>query len=604
MLTFLTLFLLLVSATPPLALSSTPDHFLKKSCNRPPKAPQEYTELTHPLPFDRLTPSCTVDLLNYSFANTVNKPPFTVPYSPPPISTCPSPWSRVALDFQAECRGEQYDRVAGLWLGGAELLRTTTAEPTKCGIFWRVRKDITRYSSLLKQSNLNVTMMLENVVNKIYTGVYHVKVTLFFYRENVVRVPSIITYPSFSANLGLNSEKLYGSPADLIMPISDDGKRGFWFQIESESDLRFKEIRFPRNAYRAILELYVSFHADDEFWYSNPPNSYIRTNNLTINRGNGCYREVFVTIDGKYIGSEVPFPVIFTGGINPLFWEPVVAIGAFNLPSYDFDLTPFLGLVLDGKAHEIGIGVDDGISYWLVDANLHIWLDHGSSKVEAKSVVYINPALRVQRFENFKLLDGKFRTEARRKSRFAGWVKTSLGNLTTVVSREFKFRNMLRFNNNGTYKSVSQKVKVKKGVKVINEMGIMVTRVFVKRIYPLNVITSTLPYTKKTSTLPYTGKKDRYMLESKKKDRYMLVTNVSHALREKCLIGMFRSLVINSQVSDGWMKVEDHSVLSGQANTVQFYSFQDEYGCYSRAVEARNGRLLSDNTTLSCLSAL
>ncbi|KAK0593049.1 hypothetical protein LWI29_029873 [Acer saccharum] len=610
MLTFLTVFLLLVSATPPtpLALSSTPDHFLKESSRRPPrpprppKAPQEYTELTHPLPSDRLTPSCTVDLLHHSFADTMNKPPFTVPYCPPPMSTCPRPWSRVALDFQAECRGEQYDRVAGLWLGGAELLRTTTAEPTKSGIFWRVRKDITRYSSLLEKSNLTVTMMLENVVNRIYTGVYHVKVTLFFYRENVVRVPSITTYPSFSANLGLNSERLYGPPADLIMPISDDGNRGFWFQIESESDLRFKKIRFPRNAYRAILELYVSFHGDDEFWYSNPPNSYIRTNNLTTSRGNGCYREVFVTIDGKYIGSEVPFPVIFTGGINPLFWEPVVAIGAFNLPSYDFDLTPFLGLVLDGKAHEIGIGVDDGISYWLVDANLHIWLDHGSSKVEAKSVVYINPALRVQRIENFKLLDGKFRTGARRKSRFAGWVKTSTGNLTTVVSREFKFRNMLKFNNNGTYKSVTQRVKVKKGVKVMNEIGTVVTRVFIKRIYPLNAITLTLPYTKK-STLPYTKKKDRYMLESKKKDRYMLVTNVSHALREKSFIGMFQSLVVTSQVSNGWIKVEDHSVLSGEGNTTQSYNFQDEYGCYFRSVEAKNGRLLSDNTTLSCLSA-
>ncbi|KAH7548332.1 hypothetical protein JRO89_XS14G0103800 [Xanthoceras sorbifolium] len=589
MLAFLTLFLLLVSATPPppRALSSSPDRFLKKSSFQSHHHdPQEYIELGHPLPFDRLTPSCTVDLLHHSFADTINRPPFTVPYSPPSPSVCSRPWSRVALDFHAECRGDQYDRVAGLWLGGAELLRTTTAEPTESGIFWRVRKDITRYSSLLVQSNLNVTMMLENVVNKIYSGVYHVKVTLFFYRENVVKVPSIVSYRSYSANnLGFNSDKVYNPPADLIMPISDDGKRGFWYRIESESDLHFKKIRFPRNAYRAILELYVSFHGDDEFWYSNPPNSYIRLNNLTTSRGNGCYREVFMTIDGKFIGSEVPFPVIFTGGINPLFWEPVVAIGAFNLPSYDIDLTPFLGLVLDGNAHEIGIGVDDGISYWLVDANLHIWLDRGSSKVEAKSVVYVNPALRVDRRENFKLLDGEFETGARRKSKFGGWVKSSSGNLTTVVSREFKFRNMIRFDNNGTYKSVRQRVKVKKAVKVRNEMGRVVTTVFVKRNYPLNVITLTLPDPKK------------------KKDRYMLVTNVSHALKEKCLIGMFRSSGINRQVSNGWMKVKDHSVLSGEANTTQIYSLRDEYGCYYRAVAARNGRLLSDNTTLSCVSA-
>jgi hypothetical protein len=95
-----------------------------------------------------------------------------------------------------------------------------------------------------------------------------------------------------------------------------------------------------------------------------------------------------VTIDGKFVGSEAPFPVVFTGGVNPLFWEPVVGIGAFNLPSYDFDLTPFLGVLLDGKIHRFGFGVTEGIAYWLVNANLHLWVDHKSPKVHARSVVY------------------------------------------------------------------------------------------------------------------------------------------------------------------------------------------------------------------------
>ncbi|MFS8018079.1 putative peptide-N(4)-(N-acetyl-beta-glucosaminyl)asparagine amidase [Helianthus anomalus] len=66
----------------------------------------------------------------------------------------------------------------------------------------------------------------------------------------------------------------------------------------------------------------------------------------------------------------VPFPMIFTGGINPLFWEPVVSIRAFNLPSFDIDLTPFFGLLLDDKNHSIGIQIADGI-----DANLNLWFD-------------------------------------------------------------------------------------------------------------------------------------------------------------------------------------------------------------------------------------
>lgn len=435
-----------------------------------------------------------------------------------------------------------------------------------------------------------MTMMLENIVNKVYTGIYHVNVSLSFYKENIrvpfdsLRVPSIV-------NLGFNSDKLYDPPADLVVPVSSDGNKGFWYQIEKESDMLFKKIRFPRNVYRAILELYVSYHGDDEFWYSNPPNSYIQLNNLTTGRGNGCYREVFVTIDGKFVGSEVPFPVIFTGGINPLFWEPVVAIGAFSLPSYDIDLTPFLASVLDGKQHEIGIGVDDGISYWLVDANLHIWLDHKSAKVHAQSVAYVNPAVNIKRRENFKLLDGVFETKARRQGRFGGWVKSSLGNLTTVVLRQFRFGNTIKFNNNGEYKSVQQNVKIRSQVVVSNQMGVVVSRVATKRVYPLNLITSTLPASRID------------MLDSKK-DKYLLITNVSHAFKEKSIIGTVRSKITNTQVSNGWMKVKDHSVLSGEADTIQSYSIRDGYGCYTRAVEAKKGKLLSDNTTFLCQFAL
>lgn len=39
----------------------------------------------------------------------------------------------------------------------------------------------------------------------------------------------------------------------------------------------------------------------------------------------------------------------------------------------------------------IEVGISDGISYWLIDANLHLWLDSGAATVEAKSVVYQNP---------------------------------------------------------------------------------------------------------------------------------------------------------------------------------------------------------------------
>ncbi|KAF7830918.1 peptide-N4-(N-acetyl-beta-glucosaminyl)asparagine amidase A [Senna tora] len=372
------------------------------------------------------------------------------------------------------------------------------------------------------------------------------------------------------------------SPADLIIPISDDGDRGFWFRVEGERDSHSKRIRIPPNAHRVVLELYVSFHGNDEFWYSNPPDSYITTNGLSTGRGNGAYREVYVTIDGEAVGSEIPFPVIFTGGINPLFWGPIVAIGAFDLPSYDMDLTPFLGKLLDGAEHSFGIGVTQGISFWLVNANLHIWLDHHSLMVQASQFNHKRPELTIDRQEEFIGLDGTFEVEAERETQIAGWVSSSAGNLTTIISQGFSFKNSIRFQHNGTYKLVKQKFRTKKKMKVINGKGELVASMKVKRRYPLRVITKTQP-----------------CLRS---DRYLLVTNVSHAFKEKYSGSCFSNSVNNRQDSGGWMEVKDHSVLSGEATTRQNYSYNDRFNCYSRNVASASGRIIGDFTNFECES--
>ncbi|CAA0400833.1 putative peptide-N(4)-(N-acetyl-beta-glucosaminyl)asparagine amidase [Arabidopsis thaliana] len=561
---------------------SSPDRFLRSAstCLRSPVEPQEYEELRRPLPSDQLTPSCSHVLFRHSFANTINRPPFTTPYTPP--SSCISPpWSYVVLDLRAASSGDQYDRISGLWLGGVELLRTSTAEPSPSGIFWNVRKDVSRYSSLFMRSDLNVTMMLENIVNDVYTGIYHINVTLIFYEFN-----PIASNLKISNRLGfVDSQKRDQTPADLIIPVCDGGNRGFWFMIENPRETYSKGIQIPSNTRQIVLELYVSFHGNDEFWYSNPPNSYIRTNNLTTGRGNGAYREVFVKIDGRYVGSEVPFPVIFTGGINPLFWEPVVAIGAFNLPSYDMDLTPFLGLLLDGKSHEFAFGVNDGISYWLVDANLHLWLDHGSSNVEAGSRLYDSPSRHMMRQEQLEQLDGSFKVEAEVSSEYDGWVRSSKGNLTTMVKSMFKVDSLVRFEKNGTYKRVEQRVKTERIVEVTSESGKPVNRVVHQRTYPLTVITSTL----------------RGLTNDK--DTYMLVTNVSHALNETHSDGEALIQVYSRQDSEGWMEVEDHNVLAGEASTKQSLSYIDEFSCYSRTIVAANGEIAQDSSSDSCTSS-
>ncbi|PIA37527.1 hypothetical protein AQUCO_03000240v1 [Aquilegia coerulea] len=553
--------------------SHLPDHFFKSTLQQNASLPTEYLEVTKPLSFNDIKPS----------SSTL--------YSPP--SDCPDSWTHIVLEFYATCKGEQYDRIVGIWLDGVEILRTSTPEPTESGIFWNVRKDVTRYSSLFSRSNLTFTVMLENIVNDVFTGIYHVNVSLLYYNGEEARIPlePLRFISELKPQLGVKNKEeiLYESNADLIIPVcSDGGNDGFWFRIQNEKDMHFKEIQIPMNSYRVVLEIYVSFHGNDEFWYSNPPNSYIEFNHLTTPRGNGAFRQVFVMIDGIFVGFVMPFPVIFTGGINPLFWEPVVSIGAFDLPSYDLDLSPFLGLLLDGKPHSFGIGVTESIPFWLVDANLHLWLDSSSSTVMAKSVMSHTSPLSVHRKSKFKSLDGSFKIETERKIEFSGWVNSSIGNLTTYTSHEFKFKNSIKFKNHGQFKKVEQKIKVKTEVKVESDTGESLTRKTIKRKYPLNVLTST-----------------RAGLEN---NTDLLITNVSHALNEKRSLSSssvdFSSSVSNSQVSGGWMVVQDHSVLSGDASTNQILLYKDEAGCYSRTISASNGKVLQDDSTLACTSSL
>ncbi|RWW23004.1 hypothetical protein GW17_00012767 [Ensete ventricosum] len=107
------------------------------------------------------TVSCSVPILLHDFANAVGAPPIHANYEPP--LNCPGPWSRVILELSGSASDVQTDRIAAVWLGGAEILRTTTPLPMAPGAVWHVHKDITRYTSLLHIAN-SFSMMLDNSI--------------------------------------------------------------------------------------------------------------------------------------------------------------------------------------------------------------------------------------------------------------------------------------------------------------------------------------------------------------------------------------------------------------------------------------------------------
>jgi len=412
--------------------------------------------------------------------------------------------------------------------------------------------------------------MLENLVNDEFTGVYEVNITILYYKDAAISVGNR------KLGLGLGAfegDGVYDEPADLVIPVSRDGDEIHWFRIEDGSNVGSKSVMIPMNARKVVLELFVSSHGDDEFWYSNPPNSYILANNLTTG-GNGAFREVFAKIDGSVVASEVPFPVVYTKGINPLFWQPVVAIGAFDLPSYDIDLTPVLGSILDGKNHSFELGVTNAIKYWLVDGNLHVWLDKDSACVQANVGVVKPPEVKQSFDYDFKQLDGSFEIEVERKSQSLGWVASSYGNFTTSIEKKLKFKNKIKYEQNGAYKIIKQKVKVKMEVKVISETGSTVSQSTLKRKYPLTLAISKLP--------------------GPDIDTNLMITNISHSLNDEFSNGKLSGSVYNSQEAGGWVLLKNHSVLSGVAETQQNLSYRDSSGRFTRSVRASGGRILND----------
>ncbi|XP_044975403.1 peptide-N4-(N-acetyl-beta-glucosaminyl)asparagine amidase A-like [Hordeum vulgare subsp. vulgare] len=530
--------------------------------------PTTFFEVDRPIrpPLGSVGP-CSSLLLSHSFGETYGMPPVTAAYAPPECLAAArargASLALAVLEWSADCRGRQFDRIFGVWLSGAEILRSCTAEPRATGIVWSVSRDVTRYASLLAEPG-EVAVYLGNVVDKTYTGVYHVNLTLHLYFHPA---PPPLT-----------------QHADLIVPISrslplNDGQ---WFAVQNATDVQSKSLSIPSNTYRAVLEVFVSFHSSDEFWYTNPPNEYIEANNLSSVPGNGAFREVIVKVDDHVVGAVWPFTVIYTGGVNPLLWRPITGIGSFNLPTYDIDITPFLGNLLDGKEHNFGFAVTNALDVWYIDANLHLWLDHKSKKTVGSLISYDAPALALNVDSGFSGMDGKFVTGASRHVSATGSVKSSYGEVTTTFYQKFSYLNSNVYTSNGTVQVVNQTIDAKSGVFVMDTCAVLLSEE-VHKVFPLYI---------------YTGTSDQVG------DEYSLISLVKLGVNEKSVLGgklgfSYRSLR-NAQSARGTMKVKKNLVVSGLGQTHQVYKYVGTDGCYFRDVSSKNYTIISDNSGDSC----
>ncbi|MFJ2825382.1 peptide-N4-asparagine amidase [Streptomyces toxytricini] len=262
----------------------------------------------------------------------------------PPAGCGTGPWAKVVLRLEGKVKGRQYDRLGHLSLGGVEILRTSTPEPSPDGITWSVEKDVTRYRDTLSRPQ-PVEMLIGNVVNETYTGVIDVKATLVFH----------------------TAERHHPAPdtPDRVLP------------------LKAPAVTTPRNTERLLAEVYATGSGGgcEEYWYMTVPDAAP----YSCKAADGPHREVRISVDGRLAGIAAPFPHVWTGGwSNPFLWYVTPAPRAFDVKPVVYDLTPFAALLNDGREHRIEVsvaGLPAGLPGWSTPTNLLIWQDEGRAVV-------------------------------------------------------------------------------------------------------------------------------------------------------------------------------------------------------------------------------
>ncbi|KMS75729.1 peptide-N4-asparagine amidase A [Streptomyces viridochromogenes] len=339
--------------------------------------------------------SCQVTVAEAQFRDFT---PYKGTYTPP--VGCGDRWSKVVLRMDGKVKGRQYDRLGYLHVGGVEIFRTSTPEPSPDGIEWSVEKDVTRYSDTLRRGQ-DVEMLIGNVVDDTYTGIIDVKVTLTFYAGRPGTTPD---HPA--------------TTPDRVLTLQDG------------------TLTTPRNSERVVAEVYATGSGGgcEEFWYLSAPDPAP----YSCKAGGGPYREVQIKVDGRLAGIAAPFPHVWTGGwSNPFLWYVTPGPRAFDVKPIEYDLTPFAGLLNDGRPHRVEVsvvGVPEGQSGWSAPVNVLVWQDAKSEHVTGKLTRH-----QVGDLANSSTYtpgsEHRVDTEGSHRLAVAGYVDTSHGRVATTVSR-------------------------------------------------------------------------------------------------------------------------------------------------------------------------
>ncbi|MFI5965544.1 peptide-N4-asparagine amidase [Streptomyces asoensis] len=382
----------------PLASSPSPPTASASASSPSPGVPAEFGSDWHD-PLTAAPPvtkphakSCRITLAEAQFRDFT---PYRGSYVPP--DGCGDHWSKVVLRLDGKVRGRQFDRLGHVQVGGVEIFRTSTPEPSPDGIEWSVEKDVTRYSATFRSAQ-DVEMLIGNVVDDTYTGVIDVKVTLTFYAGEAAGVP------------------------DRVLTL-DRGPQG-------------TTLTTPRNSERVVAEVYATGSGGgcEEYWYLTVPSAAP----YSCRADDGPYREVQVEVDGRPAGIAAPFPTVWTGGwSNPFLWYVVPGPRAFDIKPIEYDLTPFAGMLNDGRAHRVEVsvvGVPEGQSGWSTPVDVLVWQDPGKAVVGGGLLTHDAGEL-TDSATYTPGAEHRVDTTGGHRLTVAGYLDTSHGRVRTTVTR-------------------------------------------------------------------------------------------------------------------------------------------------------------------------
>lgn len=370
------------------------------------------------------TTPCTVKL--FSGLTFADFSPKSFSYAPP--ASCKGPWGKVvfAADF-AVTAGRQYDRTASIWVGGANIYFGTTQEPSRTvSPTWHVERDVTDYSALFAESH-GGQVELGNLVNMTYTGVISGSAELIFYPvERHRRAPRT---------------------PDAVLPLSA-GPSGGAVGLATTSSRLAQTFTLPTNVESAYLDVYAQSQSGDEFWFTCVPSDVA----ATVQSCEGtAFREAQITIDGQPAGVAPIYPWIFTGGIDPYLWRPIPGVQTLQFLPYRVDLTPFAGVLSNGKPHEVAVSVFNANNYFAATASLLLYRDAGAAKVTGAvtmNTLHTSPSPVVKKNLNTAtagVVTGDISVASSRRFVIAGYVQTSHGRVRTEVAQEIGFTSKQSF---------------------------------------------------------------------------------------------------------------------------------------------------------------